>query len=185
MSHPVDEHVGKKLKNLRVLRGLTQTDVAKGLDISFQQVQKYELGRNRISASKLFEISRILDVPPSYFFDGLNEVEETGGPVLDEETARIASVISKITDERLKTQIRASEIYAKDSTQGLARRYGQALAMGFSVEDVQAWTETLMAVTPEDVMAAADMIFDRNKAVTGFLTRPEPPASETPAEVTQ
>ncbi|MBA83365.1 helix-turn-helix domain-containing protein [Thalassobius sp. S69A] len=107
MSHPVDEHVGKKLKNLRVLRGLTQTDVAKGLDISFQQVQKYELGRNRISASKLFEISRILDVPPSYFFDGLNEVEETGGPVLDEETARIASVISKITDERLKTQIRS------------------------------------------------------------------------------
>lgn len=107
MSHPVDEHVGKKLKNLRVLRGLTQTDVAKGLDISFQQVQKYELGRNRISASKLFEISRILDVPPSYFFDGLSDNDDNGGPVIDEETAHIASVISKITDERLKTQIRS------------------------------------------------------------------------------
>lgn len=107
MSHPVDVHVGKKLKNLRVLRGLTQTDVAKGLDISFQQVQKYELGRNRISASKLFEISRILDVSPSYFFDGLGEAEDNGGPVLDEETARIANVISKIQDERLKTQIRS------------------------------------------------------------------------------
>jgi transcriptional regulator with XRE-family HTH domain len=107
MSHPVDEHVGKKLKNLRVLRGLTQTDVANGLDISFQQVQKYELGRNRISASKLFEISRILDVPPSYFFDGLDDAQTDDGPVIDEETARIASVISKITDERLKNQIRS------------------------------------------------------------------------------
>ena len=107
MSHPVDEHVGKKLKNLRVLRGLTQTDVANGLDISFQQVQKYELGRNRISASKLFEISRILDVPPSYFFEGLDDTNTSDSPVIDEETARIASVISKITDERLKSQIRS------------------------------------------------------------------------------
>jgi len=107
MSHPVDEHVGKKLKNLRVLRGLTQTDVANGLDISFQQVQKYELGRNRISASKLFEISRILDVPPSYFFEGLDDANTSDSPVIDEETARIASVISKITDERLKSQIRS------------------------------------------------------------------------------
>ena len=73
MSHPVDIHVGKKLKQLRVLRGMTQTEVAQGLGISFQQVQKYELGRNRISASKLFEISRILNVAPSSFFEGLEE----------------------------------------------------------------------------------------------------------------
>ena len=106
MTHPVDIHVGKKLKNLRILRGLTQTDVANGLNISFQQVQKYERGRNRISASKLFEVSRILDVPPSHFFDGLSD-DDNGGPVIDEETARIASMISKITDERLKTQIRS------------------------------------------------------------------------------
>ena len=107
MSHPVDVHVGKKLKNLRVLRGLTQTDVAKGLNISFQQVQKYELGRNRISASKLFEISNILNVPPSYFFDGLDQTADDSTPVIDEETARIASVFSKIKDERLKSQIRS------------------------------------------------------------------------------
>ncbi|MBR9651050.1 helix-turn-helix domain-containing protein [Thalassovita aquimarina] len=107
MSHPVDVHVGKKLKNLRVLRGLTQTDVAKGLNISFQQVQKYELGRNRISASKLFEISNILNVPPSYFFEGLDQTADENTPVIDEETARIASVFSKIKDERLKAQIRS------------------------------------------------------------------------------
>ncbi|WP_090268720.1 helix-turn-helix domain-containing protein [Thalassovita taeanensis] len=107
MSHPVDVHVGKKLKNLRVLRGQTQTDVAKGLDISFQQVQKYELGRNRISASKLFELSNILNVAPSYFFDGLNQSADGSSPVIDEETARIAAVFSKIKDERLKSQIRS------------------------------------------------------------------------------
>lgn len=107
MSHPVDVHVGKKLKNLRVLRGLTQTDVAKGLDISFQQVQKYELGRNRISASKLFEIANILNVPPSYFFDGLDQNADDTTPVIDEETARIAAVFCKIKDDRLKTQIRS------------------------------------------------------------------------------
>lgn len=106
MTHPVDEHVGKKLKNLRGLRGLTQTDVAKSLGISFQQVQKYELGRNRISASKLFEVSRILNVPPAYFFDGLTD-DTPSGSVIDLETARIACAVAKITDERLKTQIRA------------------------------------------------------------------------------
>lgn len=107
MSHPVDVHVGKKLKQLRVLRGLTQTDVANGLEISFQQVQKYELGRNRISASKLFEISNILDVPPAYFFDGLNEDEGNVAPMLDDETARIASVLARIKDERIRDQIRS------------------------------------------------------------------------------
>lgn len=107
MSHPVDVHVGKKLKNLRVLRGLTQTDVAKGLSISFQQVQKYELGRNRISASKLFEIANILNVPPAYFFEGLDQSADDSTPVIDEETARIAAVFSKIQDDRLKAQIRS------------------------------------------------------------------------------
>ncbi|CUH82910.1 helix-turn-helix domain-containing protein [Thalassovita mediterranea] len=107
MSHPVDIHVGKKLKNLRVLRGQTQTDVAKGLNISFQQVQKYELGRNRISASKLYEIANILNVPPAYFFEGLDQTADAAGPVIDEETARIAAVFGKIQDDRLKAQIRS------------------------------------------------------------------------------
>ena len=107
MSHPVDVHVGKKLKHLRVLRGMTQTDVANGLEISFQQVQKYELGRNRISASKLFEISRILDVSPAYFFEGLEDVTADDSNVMDEETARIASVLNRIKNERVRAQIRS------------------------------------------------------------------------------
>ena len=105
MAHPVDVHVGKQLKALRTLRGLTQTDIAKCVDLSFQQVQKYELGRNRVSASKLFEISKMLDVPPGYFFEGL-EPTNTGAPLIDEETARAASLFAKLKDERIKTQLR-------------------------------------------------------------------------------
>jgi len=81
--------------------------------------------------------------------------------------------------DSIKMQLRAGNIYAKDSVQGLAQRYGQALAMGLSVEDVQAWPGVLDAVTPEDVMQAARDVFDRNKAVTGWLMRADAP------EVTQ
>lgn len=117
MSHPVDIHVGKKLKQLRVLRGMTQTEVAQGLNISFQQVQKYELGRNRVSASKLFEISQILGVAPSYFFEGLDEVASPGD-MLDDEATKIASMLTRIKDERLRGQIRTfiSELASTGTT---------------------------------------------------------------------
>lgn len=75
--------------------------------------------------------------------------------------------------ERLKMQLRASEIYAKDSLQGLARRYGEGLTSGLTVEDIQAWPDVLRAVTPEDVMAAAEALFDRRRAVTGYTMRAE------------
>lgn len=75
--------------------------------------------------------------------------------------------------ERIRTQIRAAEVYARDDTQGLAQRYGQALASGFTVADVQAWPDVLMSVSSDDVMAAARAVFDKRRAVTGYLTRPD------------
>lgn len=75
--------------------------------------------------------------------------------------------------ERIRTQLRASEIYARDNTQGLARRYGEALTSGLTVADVQAWPQVLQSVTPEDVMAAARDVLDRRRAVTGWLVREE------------
>lgn len=109
MSHPVDAHVGRKLKELRLLRGKTQTEVAEGLGISFQQVQKYELGRNRVSASKLFEMSRILGVDPAYFFDGLDDAAnaDAPAPAVDDDSARIAAMVSRIGDTRVRAQIRS------------------------------------------------------------------------------
>jgi zinc protease len=74
--------------------------------------------------------------------------------------------------ERIRTQVRAGEIYARDSVENLAYRYGQGLSIGLSVEDIESWDEALAAVTAEDVMAAARLVLNRKNAVTGWLTRP-------------
>ena len=65
----VDIHVGRRLHQLRVLRGVSQEQAAGAIGITFQQVQKYENGANRISASRLFDLSRLFDVPVQWFFD--------------------------------------------------------------------------------------------------------------------
>jgi transcriptional regulator with XRE-family HTH domain len=70
--NPVDLHVGARVRMRRKLLGVSQEKLAGALGLTFQQVQKYERGSNRISASKLFEIARFLEVPPAYFFDGLS-----------------------------------------------------------------------------------------------------------------
>lgn len=68
--HPVDVYVGSRVRLCRTLKGLSQQKLANALGLTFQQVQKYERGANRIGASRLYELSEILDVPPSFFFDG-------------------------------------------------------------------------------------------------------------------
>ena len=72
--------------------------------------------------------------------------------------------------ERVKMQLRASEIYASDSVSSRARRYGVALTSGLTVEDVQAWPGILQSVTEEEIMEAARRLFDPNKSVTAYLT---------------
>ena len=71
--------------------------------------------------------------------------------------------------ERIKTQIRAADIYARDNVDGLARKYGEALAIGLTVQDVQDWPSILQAVTADDVITAAKDVLDRRRAVTGWL----------------
>lgn len=70
---PVDKHVGTRLRTRRTLLGLSQTALADSLDLTFQQVQKYEKGSNRIGASRLYQIGRVLDVPVAYFFEEMEE----------------------------------------------------------------------------------------------------------------
>jgi len=75
--------------------------------------------------------------------------------------------------ERIKTQVRASEIYARDDVEGLANRYGRALTQGLTVEDVQDWPNVLQAVTPDDIMEAARKVLNRKTSVTGWLMAEE------------
>jgi zinc protease len=71
--------------------------------------------------------------------------------------------------QRIKTQVRAADIYARDNVDGLARSYGEALAVGLTVADVQAWPDALQAVTKEDVLTAARTVLDNRQSVTGWL----------------
>ncbi|MBP9049516.1 MAG: pitrilysin family protein [Tabrizicola sp.] len=74
--------------------------------------------------------------------------------------------------ERIRTQVRAGEIYARDDVESLANRYGQELSVGLTMTDIDTWDEALSAVTAEDVIAVAHKVLDRKNAVTGWLTRP-------------
>ena len=67
----VDAHIGKRLKSIRRQRDITQTQLGKLVDVSFQQIQKYEKGVNRISVSRLWKFCELLYVSPAYFFEGL------------------------------------------------------------------------------------------------------------------
>lgn len=78
MAHLVDIHVGKRIRQRRWLVGMTQQKLAESVGIKFQQVQKYETGANRVSASRLWDIADALDVDVAYFFEGLKDDGEAG-----------------------------------------------------------------------------------------------------------
>ena len=73
----MDVHVGQRLRVRRALLGLSQEKLAESIGLTFQQIQKYERGTNRISAGRLFELSKILDVPVSYFFEQFGNAQSS------------------------------------------------------------------------------------------------------------
>ena len=75
--HPVDVHVGKRIRLQRLLLGMNQDTLGKALGLAFQQVQKYEKGANRVSASRLAEMATVLGVPIPFFFSGLSASDDT------------------------------------------------------------------------------------------------------------
>lgn len=103
MKHPVDQHVGRRLKQARQLRKLSQNDLAKRLNISFQQIQKYENGVNRIAASKLFEIAQILESPIAFFFDGIQTNSDQAPS--DQLLSKIAKDVGSLQDEKIKKRV--------------------------------------------------------------------------------
>jgi transcriptional regulator with XRE-family HTH domain len=115
LAHPVDLYVGARLRIRRKVLGLSQTQLAEALGITFQQIQKYERGANRISASKLYEAARLLQSPVSYFFEGLDET--TQGAVDDgfaqrmtqfvatPEGLELAGLFPRLNDRRLRRRV--------------------------------------------------------------------------------
>lgn len=90
MKHSVDLHVGKRIRHRRWMVGMTQQQLAEKVGIKFQQIQKYETGMNRVSASRLWDIAQAVDVPVSFFFEGLTESrarQEIEGDILADKEA--------------------------------------------------------------------------------------------------
>jgi len=81
---PIDVHVGSRIRLRRTLLGMSQERLGEALGLTFQQIQKYERGVNRVGASRLFDLARVLDVPISFFFDDMPEplAREYGGPAM-------------------------------------------------------------------------------------------------------
>jgi len=86
--NPIDRHVGSRVRMRRILLGMSQEKLGEALDLTFQQVQKYEKGTNRIGASRLQQIAQILNVPPGFFFDGMPAPE--GAALLESAPAEFA-----------------------------------------------------------------------------------------------
>ena len=105
---PVDVHVGGRVRLRRTLLGMSQTQIAEALDLTFQQVQKYEKGVNRISASRLYHLSLIFGVPVESFFE---EIEEEGSSsddvMLTRETMELVRAYYRIRDPKVKKALHA------------------------------------------------------------------------------
>lgn len=90
MKHPVDAHVGKRVRHRRWMVGMTQQQLADKVGIKFQQIQKYETGMNRVSASRLWDIADAMGVTISFFFEGLSdstEAKAAGGDMMADKEA--------------------------------------------------------------------------------------------------
>ncbi len=120
--NPVDVHVGSRVRLRRTLLGMSQEKLGEAIGLTFQQVQKYERGANRIGASRLFDLSRVLTVPVSYFFEDMSDdvaasspgqmrgaVPETGDyepdPMAKRETLELVRAYYKITDPHVRKRL--------------------------------------------------------------------------------
>lgn len=105
MPHPIDVHVGRRVREARAASGLSQEKLANTLGISFQQVQKYEKGTNRIGSSRLWAIANALGVPVSFFFEGMEYENEVREDFLPRRTLHMAKQIDSIPDEGVRNQV--------------------------------------------------------------------------------
>lgn len=110
---PVDVHVGGRIRQCRTLRGISQEKLGDAIGLTFQQVQKYERGMNRVGASRLYDLSRVLEVPVGYFFDGMSKQLEQRDP----------AVPSNFSEEGSDIDLQEPDPMAKRETLELVRNY--------------------------------------------------------------
>ena len=127
---PVDIHVGGRVRLRRTLLGMSQSDLGRALGLTFQQVQKNERGYNRIGASRLYQLTCILDVPIGFFFEGL-DTEQESRPADD-------VMLKRETMELVRAYYRISNPKVRDALKGMARAMAedaQARQLGDEFKD--------------------------------------------------
>jgi transcriptional regulator with XRE-family HTH domain len=121
--NPIDVHVGARVRLRRTLLGMSQERLGDAIGLTFQQVQKYERGANRVGASRLYDLSRVLDVPVSFFFDDLVPVDGNTGngaaaqlaeppasgyepdPMVRRETLELVRAYYRIPDQQIRRRL--------------------------------------------------------------------------------
>src|ERR1051326_3151263 len=117
--NPIDIHVGSRVRLRRTLLGMSQEKLGEAIGLTFQQVQKYERGANRVGASRLYDLSKVLDVPVSYFFEDMAPVGSGEGraasaegsersaadPMLKRETLELVRAYYKIPDQHVRRRL--------------------------------------------------------------------------------
>ena len=115
--HPVDIHVGGRLRDRRVALGISQTNLGDTVGLTFQQIQKYERGANRVGSGRLYQFAGILDVPISYFFEGLegataptglsdgDQATLDGDALVQNETKRLIDAYYQIKDDQVRHRV--------------------------------------------------------------------------------
>jgi transcriptional regulator with XRE-family HTH domain len=121
--NPVDIHVGKRLRQRRTFIGMTQEQLGAALGITFQQVQKYERGANRIGASRLFDICRILEVQPQFFFESMPEGAE---PAVGQRPARVEDPVDRETMDLVRAYRQIDSASVRQRLLDLARALARA-----------------------------------------------------------
>lgn len=101
----IDRHIGSRIRLRRKILNISQYSLAYDLEISFQQLQKYESGENRISASRLYEIAKLLNVSPHFFFEGLEGILINNDQAKDLQSMKAIHLMNKIKNQRVKDRI--------------------------------------------------------------------------------
>jgi transcriptional regulator with XRE-family HTH domain len=110
-TNAIDKYVGTRLRVRRMMLGMSQTDVGDALGLTFQQVQKYEMGENRIGAGRLQQLAGILNMPVAFFFDGTSAkagslpAEDPMGVLATSAGLRLVTAFTRITDTELRRRI--------------------------------------------------------------------------------
>lgn len=122
MKHPVDVYVGKRVRHRRWMLGMTQQQLAEKVGIKFQQIQKYETGTNRVSASRLWDIGEAMNVPVAFFFDGLDSRqseplgEEAGDLVADKEAMQLVRSYYSIPQDQRRQVFELARVLGRTTS---------------------------------------------------------------------